>query len=561
MASLTPQIAGSPPARINSQSSTYALSWTDDLPVCHESGVGFSTNQIYREDGHRVEEHAFEDRSFHFSLENGCDLYGVFDGHDGVRAADFATQRMPAELLLGQLEGKTDENEIREIVRQAFISVEKGYFETLDEALAEKAHLEGQIPEGITPQDIAGEQPELANKLQALTDQIHGGTTAVLALIHNKKLYVANVGDSRALLCKEDKDGRLRVKQLSVDHTVDNQNELQRLADLGLDVEKIRQNRLIGKMEYTRSIGDYPVKGGYKEIELLSGASSEPVIEEPDILQDAISLEDSRGFLLLMSDGLYKSLQDATGRPRVNAEITSLVAREFGIQTTLNGIAQSVVDKVVRIHHDAFMTGTPNQKSKTQKRDDMTLLVRNFNYPLQAIGSPTYLPASMPYQGRTNTNEPLHLTIGDREPPSVNRSLFMRTNGTTISSTLTGTNYTNNSTSSNEDSNRGSGEQRFFSKKRSLPLDEKGEIEGYVDFGNYFSALEAMDPTEREQFEEEVKVRPNYEPIKEEPERSESIEEADGSGGAPVPDTGFAEEPKTPDDEIAAPLTTTKIEP
>ena len=40
--------------------------WTDDLPVCHLSGVGFSTNQIYREDGLRREEHEFEDRSFHF---------------------------------------------------------------------------------------------------------------------------------------------------------------------------------------------------------------------------------------------------------------------------------------------------------------------------------------------------------------------------------------------------------------------------------------------------------------------------------------------------------------
>lgn len=28
-------------------------SWTDDLPVCRQSGVGSSINQIYREDGNR----------------------------------------------------------------------------------------------------------------------------------------------------------------------------------------------------------------------------------------------------------------------------------------------------------------------------------------------------------------------------------------------------------------------------------------------------------------------------------------------------------------------------
>lgn len=41
-------------------------SWTDDLPVCYLSGVGFATNQVYREDGFRQEEHEFEDRSIHF---------------------------------------------------------------------------------------------------------------------------------------------------------------------------------------------------------------------------------------------------------------------------------------------------------------------------------------------------------------------------------------------------------------------------------------------------------------------------------------------------------------
>jgi len=39
--------------------------WTDDL-VCPLSGVGSSTNQIYRENGLRREGHECEDRSFHY---------------------------------------------------------------------------------------------------------------------------------------------------------------------------------------------------------------------------------------------------------------------------------------------------------------------------------------------------------------------------------------------------------------------------------------------------------------------------------------------------------------
>ena len=40
---------------------------------------------------------------------------------------------------------------------------------------------------------------------QELEQQIRGGSTAVVALIHAGVLYVGNVGDSRALLCKKDK--------------------------------------------------------------------------------------------------------------------------------------------------------------------------------------------------------------------------------------------------------------------------------------------------------------------------------------------------------------------
>ena len=94
-------------------------SWIEDLPVCKESGVGFSTNQIYREDGNRQEEHHFEDRSFHCKFDRDRDsyLYGVFDGHEGTRAVEFCIQRMPVEIVLGQLTGKKTDEEIRDVLR------------------------------------------------------------------------------------------------------------------------------------------------------------------------------------------------------------------------------------------------------------------------------------------------------------------------------------------------------------------------------------------------------------------------------------------------------------
>lgn len=61
---------------------------------------------------------------------------------------------------------------------------------------------------------------------------------------------------------------------------------------------------------------------------------------------------------------------------------------QFKIQSTLTGVAQAVVDKIVRIHHDVNMSSSSS--STNGKRDDITLLVRNFNFPLpNALKSPT----------------------------------------------------------------------------------------------------------------------------------------------------------------------------
>lgn len=67
--------------------------------------------------------------------------------------------------------------------------------------------------------------------------------------MHAGRLFVANVGDSRALLCRTDSNGVLRVVQLSADHDLRNEDELLRLSQLGLDVEHICKGNM-GKSFY-----------------------------------------------------------------------------------------------------------------------------------------------------------------------------------------------------------------------------------------------------------------------------------------------------------------------
>jgi hypothetical protein len=70
-------------------------------------------------------------------------------------------------------------------------------------------------------------------------------------------------------LCKRSSDGHLRVIQLTADHNLNNANELGRLANLGIDVDKVKQARKLAGRFYTRSIGDYMIKHEYRKIELL----------------------------------------------------------------------------------------------------------------------------------------------------------------------------------------------------------------------------------------------------------------------------------------------------
>ena len=58
----------------------------------------------------------------HFTFRHdSCFLYGVFDGHNGTRVADFAAQRIPAELLLGQLQPNFTDAEVQDALKQVKI--------------------------------------------------------------------------------------------------------------------------------------------------------------------------------------------------------------------------------------------------------------------------------------------------------------------------------------------------------------------------------------------------------------------------------------------------------
>ena len=99
------------------------------------------------------------------------------------------------------------------------------------------------------------------------------------------------------------------------------------------------------------------------------------MIGEPDSFGGLV-IDESFYFLVLMSDGIYKSLENSTVLQHdANVEIVRLIDNEIQAQATINGVCQAVVDKICRYHHDGFM----NQNKLCESRDDMTLLLRLFN--------------------------------------------------------------------------------------------------------------------------------------------------------------------------------------
>lgn len=92
-------------------------SWTDDLPVCHHTGAGFITNQVYKPDGSRHEWHKFNDRRFHCRVDDQTSIYAVFAGQEGAGVAEAAMERVAAEILLGQLTDESSEEDVRDVLR------------------------------------------------------------------------------------------------------------------------------------------------------------------------------------------------------------------------------------------------------------------------------------------------------------------------------------------------------------------------------------------------------------------------------------------------------------
>ena len=183
-------------------------------------------------------------------------LFGCFDGHCGKRAALHARDHLAAALAR-ELATSTS---IRDKLTRAFLATNEAFLEL------------------------------------AQTQGLDDGCTALVVLLVEGHLWVANAGDSRAILC-----GRHAFTALTVDHTPEQPQERERIARAG---GQVVNGRIQGRLATSRGFGD-------RELRHFVTAC-------PDIEHRTLKRGDD--FVVLATDGIWGALS--------NSEVCSLVLKE-----------------------------------------------------------------------------------------------------------------------------------------------------------------------------------------------------------------------------------------
>lgn len=277
-------------------------------------------------------------------------LFGVFDGHGGQRAAEFASKRLP-ELLFRNL--SLSQGDKHDALRSAFLRTDhefvsgtildnssfrrtrtsdfaltrsksgsrfmalalqtpspfvsnSGLMRSLSTTKCDNASDSSSVishssqPSSISDVALPPSQPRLARRAGSRAeDQVATvsatpnptcGSTATIILLCGEELIVAHVGDSRAVMSRDGKAVRL-----CDDHRPGREDEMERIeAAGGLILEVGGTFRVNGTLAVSRAIGDT----GLKEF----------VVADPEISSRMLCDEDD--LLVVASDGLWDVMTD-----------------------------------------------------------------------------------------------------------------------------------------------------------------------------------------------------------------------------------------------------------
>ncbi|KAL8480452.1 hypothetical protein ACS0TY_026578 [Phlomoides rotata] len=250
------------------------------------------------------------------SLDSGPrgTFVGVYDGHGGPETSRFVNQN-----IFTNLKRLASENQeiSANVIKRAFLETEEEFL-------------------------------SLVRRQWSVNPQIASvGTCCLVGVICNGLLYVANAGDSRAVLGRSDKTGRgVTAIQLSTEHNANHESVRDELRSLHPDdpqivVLKHKVWRVKGIIQVSRSIGDaYLKKSEFNREPLLAKFRvlkpfNKPILSpEPSVHVHKLDPEDH--FVIFASDGLWEHLSNQEAVDIVNSY-------------PRNGIAQRLVKSALHV--------------------------------------------------------------------------------------------------------------------------------------------------------------------------------------------------------------------
>ncbi|KAJ3706312.1 hypothetical protein LUZ61_010017 [Rhynchospora tenuis] len=222
-----------------------------------------------------------------FQLPNGSHMhfFAVFDGHGGSHIAELCKSNMHlilAEELAAVMPGDASTSSSQGIIltpREEDTKWRKALTESFArmDAIAVTACACGRVGLPICACELSGRVSPVV------------GSTAVVGLVTDDRVLIANCGDSRAVLARGG-----RAYAVSCDHKPDRPDELARIEAAGGRVIYNNGARVSGILAMSRALGDRFLKP--------------EVTSEPDIR--TIRRSDQDEFLILASDGLWDVLSN-----------------------------------------------------------------------------------------------------------------------------------------------------------------------------------------------------------------------------------------------------------
>lgn len=165
------------------------------------------------------------------------------------------------------------------------------------------------------------------------------GTTALIALLEGSELTVANVGDSRGVMC----DNKGTAIPLSFDHKPQQMRERKRIKEAGGFVTFNGVWRVAGILATSRALGDYPLK------------DKKLVIADPDIL--TFDLSDHKPlFIILASDGLWDTFsnEEAVAFIKERLSEADYGAKSITLQSYYRGSLDNITVLIINFKDNSF---------------------------------------------------------------------------------------------------------------------------------------------------------------------------------------------------------------